>query len=426
MNTPPTSRVAGGTGWRRPLGQRGRDLLTTLRTWPWFDTLRTLRERFGEDRLGLTAGSLTFTTLIALVPLVTVMLAVFSAFPMFASFQAALQKYFLQSLVPDNIAAPVLRWLTQFAGKASQLGAVGLMLLGATALALVLTIDRTLNAIWRVRKPRSLAQRILVYWSALTLGPLALGVSLSLTSYALSANRGLVAALPGGLNLLLNTVEFLLLALAAAALYHYVPNTPVRWRHAWAGAIFMALAFEGAKSALGWYVQAVPTYSVMFGAFATVPILLLWIYLVWVIVLLGAVVAAYAPSLQARVVRRPPTPGYRFEIALALLQRLAAVRDTPQRGHSLARLAHALRTDPLQLEPVVEALSGIDWVQALNEPAGDDAPRLVLLCDPASTSLAALADALLVPPTDATAGFRHAAQLDRILLAQALAPAPAY
>jgi membrane protein len=416
MNTHPTGRVA----WRVALSERGADLLTTLRNWPWFETLRTLRERFREDRLGLTAGSLTFTTLIALVPLVTVMLAVFSAFPMFATFQTALQKYFLQSLVPDNIAAPVLRWLTQFAGKASQLGAVGLLLLGATALALVLTIDRTLNAIWRVRTPRSLAQRILVYWSALTLGPLALGVSLSFTSYALSANRGLVAALPGGLSVLLNAVEFILLALAAAALYHYVPNTPVRWRHAWAGAIFMALAFEGAKLALGWYVKAVPTYSVMFGAFATVPILLLWIYLVWVIVLLGAVIAAYAPSLQMRVVRRPPTPGYRFEIALALLQHLATVRDTPARGLSLAQLAVLLRADPLQLEPVVEALIHIDWLAQLNEPPADAGPRLVLLCDPASTSIAPMADALLVPPGAMTDAFRRLAQFDRITLGAAL------
>ena len=107
------------------------------------------------------------------------MLAVFTAFPMFGTFQAALEKYFLQSLVPDSIARPVLRTLTQFAGKASRVGSVGLLLLGATALAMMLTIDRTLNALWRVRQPRPIAQRLLVYWAGLTLGPLALGVSLS-------------------------------------------------------------------------------------------------------------------------------------------------------------------------------------------------------------------------------------------------------
>ena len=124
-------------------------------------------------------------------PLFTVMLAVFTAFPMFASLQVDLESYFLRSLVPDSIARPVLRALTEFAGKARSMGTLGLVLLVATALALMLTIDRTLNAIWRVRRRRPFAQRVLVYWAALTLGPLALGVSLSLTSYAVSVSRGL-------------------------------------------------------------------------------------------------------------------------------------------------------------------------------------------------------------------------------------------
>src|SRR6185369_16745197 len=170
----------------------------TLRDWPWFETLRTLRARFRDDRLGLTASSLTFTTLISLVPLLTVMLAVFSAFPMFSSFQVALEKYFLQTLVPDTIARPVLAALTQFASKANRLGTVGLVFLIFTAIALMLTIDRTLNAIWRVRTPRPIAQRVLLYWAALTLGPLLLGASLTVTSYALTASKGLFGAPAGG------------------------------------------------------------------------------------------------------------------------------------------------------------------------------------------------------------------------------------
>jgi membrane protein len=416
MHTPGTDRVA----LRVAMSDRITELLHTLhalRTWPWFDTLRTLRERFREDHLGLTAGSLTFTTLIAMVPLLTVMLAVFSAFPMFASFQVALQKYFLQSLVPDNIATPVLRSLTQFAGMASKLGGLGLALLVITALALVLTIDRTLNALWRVRQQRPLGQRLLVYWTALTLGPLALGVSLSMTSYALSASKGLVAALPGGLSLLLNTLEFGLLALAMAALFRYVPNTSVRWRHAWAGALFVAAGFELAKKVLGWYVVSVPTYSVVYGAFATVPILLLWIYVGWVIVLLGAVIAAYAPSLQMHTVRRAATPGHQFELALLVLGRLADARAQPQRGLTLAALAQGLRLDPLQLEPVIAVLAQIDWAQRLAE---DGPARWVLLCDPATTPLAPLVAQLLLAPGPGSERFRRAAGVDQVMLAQAL------
>jgi len=394
-----------------------RELPKTLKAWPWFDTLRTLRRRFSEDRLGLTAGSLTFTTLIALVPLGTVMLAVFSAFPMFSGFEGALDKFFLQNLVPDNIAKPVLRALTQFTGKARGMGTMGLVLLVVTALALVLTIDRTLNSIWRVRQPRPLGQRVLVYWAALTLGPLALGMSLTLTSYAVSASRGWVSALPGGVALLLETIQFLMLVLAVSGLFHYVPNTHVRWRHAVAGGLFVAMAFEAAKKLLAWYVDSVPSYNAVYGAFAAVPILLLWVYLGWVIMLLGAVIAAYAPSLQMRVATRAAVPGWRFELALAVLQRLAAARDTSARGLSPATLSAALRVDPLQVEPILHTLAVLDWVQCLDE---GDLSRHVLLCDPANTPLAPLLQRTLLEPGEASAAFVSRAGWSSLTLADAL------
>ncbi len=396
-------------------GLRGRvsELLETLQEWPWMETLRTLRARFREDRLGLTAGSLTFTTLISLVPLVTVMLALFTAFPMFAKFQVALQKYFLQALVPDTIARPVLTALTQFSTQANRLGTFGLVVLVLTALALMLTIDRTLNAIWRVRKPRPVAQRVLVYWAAVTLGPLALGVSLTITSYFVSASRGLVSDVPGVVTVVLNLLQFGLLAGGMAALFHYVPNTHVQWRHALAGGLFVSVAFELAKRGLGWYLASVPTYRTMYGAFATVPILLVWIYLAWVIVLLGAVIAAYAPSLQMRVVRRPSVPGYRFLLAVGMLQELLIARQLSTHGLSAAQLSAQLRTDPLQIEPLLDTLVEIDWVGRLDE-AGNS--RYVLLCDPATTPARPLLERVLLDPAPAVRGFWEHAQLGRLTL----------
>ena len=147
-------------------------LVHDLAAFPWRNTAIVLLERFREDRLGLTASSLTFTTMIALVPLFTVFLAVFSVFPIFAKLQEGLQQWLFTSLVPDNIARQVLGYMTQFAAQASRLGAAGLAIVGITALMLVLTIDRTLNGIWRVRQPRPLGQRVLVYWALITLGPL--------------------------------------------------------------------------------------------------------------------------------------------------------------------------------------------------------------------------------------------------------------
>lgn len=405
------------TPFRSMLSEQVPRLIETLQTWPWLSTLQTLRSRFREDRLGLTASSLTFTTLISLVPLVTVMLAVFAAFPIFASFQDSLQKYFLQTLVPENIAKPVLGALTQFASKANRLGTVGLIFLVLAAIALMLTIDRTLNAIWRVRTPRPIAQRVLVYWAAATLGPLVLGVSLSFTSYALSASKGLVGEIPGGVTFLLGTLEFLLMAAGFAGLFHYVPNTHVRWRHAIAGGTFAAVGIELAKRTLGWYLAQVPTYSVLYGAFATVPIFLIWLYLGWVIVLLGAVIAAYAPSLQMRVMRWPDGPGARFQLAVAVLRMLDATRSQGVPGVHLDALSGALRTDPLQIEPIVDTLVELDWVGRLDEPGN---PRHVLLCDPATTPAQPLLAKLLMEPTPALSGFWRRAGFDAMTVRELL------
>lgn len=398
-----------------------RERWAALQQWPWLETLRTLRARFREDRLGLTAGSLTFTTTIALVPLVTVTFAVFTVFPMFASFRKALETYFLQNLVPDAIARPVLQQLTLFAAKANRVGAVGLVVLVLTAIALLLTIDRSLNAIWRVRQPRPLAQRVLVYWATATLGPLLLGISLSLTSYAISATRGFVEDLPGGVALLLGLIEVVLLALGVAALFKFVPNTQVRWGHALLGGAFVAVGFEVAKRGLAWYLGLAPTYTTIYGAFAAVPILLSWIYLGWVIVLLGAVVTAYAPSLEMRVVRHAAVPGWRFMLALALLRELDAARQGPARGIAMAELCERLRVDPLQVEPLVEALQAMDWVGQLAE---DGLARLVLLVDPAHEPAAPLVHRLLLADAWPDDAFWAGSGLRAMTLAQALA-APA-
>lgn len=394
--------------------------VATIQQWPWLQTYETLRQRFREDRLGVTAGSLTFTTTIALVPLFTVMLALFSAFPVFARFRKTLEQQVLSGLVPDMIAKPVLLSLTKFSAKASQLGGVGLIALGLTAMMLMLTIDHTLNGIWRVRTARPIAQRVLVYWAALTLGPLLLGASLSLTSYLLSASGGLVDELPGGIGLLLSTLVFALQTTGFAALYKFVPNTFVRWEHAWGGAVFASIGLEMGQRVLALYLGSVPVYATIYGAFAAVPILLIWVYFSWLIILMGAVITAYTPSLLSQVKRWPDTPGHRFALALAMIKVLFAVQHGPDRGLSLPDLAHRLKTDPLQIEPLLEMLRELDWVALLEEVDGDRAGRAVLLCDPASTPISPLASRLLLKPDALTGGFWRQAGLDAMTLGQAL------
>lgn len=405
-----------------------------LRTFPWRNTLHILKQRFSEDQLGLTASSLTFTTLLALVPFFTVLLAVFTAFPSFGRLQETLQTWLIDKLIPVEIAEQVIDYLTQFASKASQLGIVGLAFLLLTVVSLILTMDKTLNRIWRVPRMRPLGQRLLIYWGVLTFGPLLMGLSIATTSYVLSASRGLVAVLPESAQVAFNSLEFLLLSAAMTALYHFVPNTPVKWRYAWAGGLFVAIGMGLAKTALGMYLSTVPTYSAIYGTFATLPILLIWIYTCWIIFLLGAVVAAYLPGLLAGSARDMRHAGWQLALALEAIAVLDPLRTQPQRGLSARVLAKRLRVSKLQLEAALGALTSLRWVAAM--PASGTAyleegePCFVLLADPDTTLLAPLMEHMLLAQTESTATLWQQSgwtecTLRQVLPAEAGVPAPA-
>ncbi|TSE29861.1 YihY family inner membrane protein [Tepidimonas thermarum] len=386
------------------------------RGFPWRTTWHVLRERFAQDRLAVAAGSLTFTTTISLVPLLTVALAVFSAFPAFARLEQRLQRWMVEALVPDHIARQVSNYLWQFSAKAAQIGWSGAVLLLVTALALVLTIDRQLNDIWRVRRLRPLAQRVLVYWALLTLGPVVIAAALGASSYALSASRGWLPAVHEGVRLVLDVVGLAAVVGGMTALYRFVPNAEVQTRHALLGAVFATAALELAQAALGWYLRTVPTYSAVYGAFATLPILLIWLYLVWLIVLLGAVIVAYLPVLLAGVARRGDTPGWGFQLALELLAELQTSRQPPAPGLSAHALAQRLRVDPLQVEQTLSALQALGWVGRLSDGEG----RWVLLVDLHQRRLAELARVLWLAQDEATAGVWRALPLEATSVAAVL------
>jgi membrane protein len=388
------------------------DFMRDALTFPWKNTALTLRERFKEDHLGLTASSLTFTTIISIVPLFTVALAIFSVFPMFAKMQTGLQQLLVDSLIPDNIARQVLSYLGQFASKANKIGWVGAAAFLVSALMLILTIDDKLNDIWRVRTTRHLARRIIVYWTLLTLGPLLLAMSLSISSYVLSASKGWVSVMPDSLGAVLNVVEFTVLACSMAAMYRFVPNTQVRWTHALIGGTFVALGIELAKRGLAWYLAKVPTFSAVYGAFATVPILLIWIYVAWVVVLLGAVVAAYLPSLRSGIARRGDTPGWNFQLAIEILQALSKAET----GKNMEAISKELRVDDLQLESPLETLVNLDWIGKLDEEGN----RYVLLVDPAKTLLAPLSERLLLPNQKSTQKLWQKSQWPLIYMSEVL------
>ena len=401
--------------WRR----RSQVMLGQIQRFPWRTTAMTLRERFREDRLGSTAGSLTFTTTISLVPLLTVALALFSAFPMFARVESTLQKWLIQGLVPEHIARQVSNYVFQFASKATQIGWAGALVLLISALAVVLTIDRKLNDIWRVRNLRPLTQRVLVYWGVLTLGPLMVGLSLSLSAYALSTSRGWMGLPPGAWRNVLDAVEFIGVIVAMAALYRYVPNTWVRWSHALLGGLFAATAIELVKRLLSWYLAEVPAYSAVYGTFATVPILLIWVYLLWVIVLLGAVMVAYLPSLLAGVARRGDTPGWAYQLAIEVLQALQKPQRSQAHGLSLEALAQKLKVDSLQLETPLATLVALDWVGKL----ADEDERYVLLIDPQDTPAQPLLQQLLLVSHVSTEATWQQSGWQRLRVSDLLNPA---
>jgi membrane protein len=242
---------------------------------------------FLEDRCLQSAGGLSYTTLLSVVPLTAVMIGILSAFPVFDIVTGQLQDFIFKNFVPAA-GEVVQRYLVSFADKAKGLTTFGSVFLMVTAVMMVAAINTTMNGIWRVHRPRPLAVRLMVFWSLLTLGPLLIGVSLAVTSYVVSLPMFSESAMPGVRTLLLDVTPWGTATLAFTIMYTIVPDQRVRVRDALAGAAVAALLFEFAKRGFALYVTSFPTYQTIYGALATIPIFLIWVYVSWVVILLGA------------------------------------------------------------------------------------------------------------------------------------------
>src|SRR5712671_479417 len=286
--------------------------------------------RFNEDRCLQIASSLTFTTLLALVPLVTLTLALMAAFPIFSGLGEHIHAFLLANMLPEKAGKVVTGYIEQFSGQAGRLTALGSAVLAVTAFLMMFTIERAFNSIWRVSRPRPLAQRILVYWATLTLGPVLIGASLSITSYLVGVSLGFARQTPFAGAAILGLVPFVLTCAAFMLLYYLVPNRAVKPRHALMGGLVAALAFEIMKRSFALYIAKFPTYTFVYGAFAVIPIFLVWIYLSWVVIVIGALITALAPDFAVlrEAARRPSGSG--FSEALALLLVLARAQQGRQ------------------------------------------------------------------------------------------------
>lgn len=289
--------------------------------------LRFSVRRVEDENLAQVAGSLTFITVLALVPMLTIALAIFTAFPLFTTFHESLEAYFIQNLMPQALSTNILNYLNQFATKASRLSAFGAIALMATAVITLATIDQVFNQIWRVKQKRPLFKRMLVYWALITFAPLLIGVSLTVTSYLFEATSGVVDAIPGS-KIMYTTASIIFTTCAFSLLYLAVPNRPVDWRDAAWGGLVAGVLFEIAKRSFAAFVMHIPTYTIVYGAIAIIPIFLIWIYTSWLITLFGAVIAASLPVVKYERWWHLPKPGSRFIDAMAVLEVLFEARTT--------------------------------------------------------------------------------------------------
>jgi membrane protein len=364
-----------------------------MKTRQWWVALgQLLKQRINNQQLTQVASSLTFTTVLSLVPLVTVALAIFTAFPMFDRVQAALQAYLLDSFFPETIASTILKYVNLFSSKAKGLTVVGIVFLILTAFSTMLTVDRVFNRIWHVTRHRSLAENVLLYWAVLSFSPLAIGLSLSVPTTMIGHNLQGIDSSQGGFFPVLEGLSFLITVAAFAFSYRIIPNRFVHWKDALVGGFVASILFEILKRAFSAYITHFPSYTALYGVLAAFPIFLLWLYVSWLIVLLGACCAAVLPAVRSGHWDLQEDGGLRWVVGLAVLSRLEWARQQQKGGQTMAELSQTIPAQPDMLDEVLSVLVDRGLVGVL--AAGKVSDQFVLICDPHGVKMDQVAQAL--------------------------------
>lgn len=319
--------------------------------------------RFVDDKCFETAGALSYTTLVSLVPLTVAVFAILSAFPVFAEWRGSLANYAFQNFVPAT-GMKVQEYMLAFADKASQLTGISILVMLFSAVSMMISIEDRLNRIWRVRKPRGWTSRLLLYWAALTLGPILVVGGLALSSYVaafplLHEAADQIATQSRVLSLLPFVITFVTLVL----MYTMVPNRRVSWRCASIGALLGAILFEFARWGFAEFIRNSPNYEEIYGALAAIPIFLLWIYLSWIIVILGASIAASISAFEYNVPHEALPEGAEFIGLLVVLQHFV---DAQRAGDSVDPATVRIRESYLPSNAIAgyfEDLQRADMIQ---------------------------------------------------------------
>lgn len=308
-----------------------------------------------------TAGALTYTTLLSLVPMVTVVLAVMRQFSPFMKLGEGLRSFLLQNLLPERAGKVIATYALQFSDKASSLTVVGTLFLVVTAIMLFATIDRTIAGIWAVRRPRTWYVRIPVYWLALTLGPILFAVSVAVSGRVLAASLGMMDD-PGGLQNVLNRVmTAALLSALFAFMFHVIPNRRLNLWHGVAGGVVAGVGLVLMQRLFGFYLSKLPNFTLIYGTFSVVPIFLIWIYLSWFVILLGATISAVLPDFGAQNRTLPHTPAGHIVAAVRLALALADAQNQGKPA-ALVGLAKACRETQARTELLLEDMRQAGWV----------------------------------------------------------------
>jgi membrane protein len=269
----------------------------------WLSLGKEIWERNRGHKLKQIAASLAFTTTLALIPMLTVASMLISHLPSVIRMRHAMHTWLLDTYMPGGMNQQLFRYLEQFSLKAKGLTLVGSVGLFITTILTVAVIESALNQIFRVTEKRPLLNKIGIYAMATLVAPLFLGVGVYLSGLLLSAAGGWSQTLSFGLGLIATLVPILLTSLVFMVIYKILPYANVLWSDAFTGAFFATIAFELMKFGFGLFLTNDAFYKTVYGAFAILPLLLIWIYLTWWITLAGAVLVANLPSIRSGVIR---------------------------------------------------------------------------------------------------------------------------
>lgn len=347
---------------------------------------RFLFKRMGEYHLPQIAGSLSFTTVLSIVPLLVIMLSVLTGFPVFLKFQKEIEQFMIDNLMPEKMSGIIMKQVGQFAAQSSRLSLVGGVMLVFSSLLTMGTVDRTFNEIWGVKRRGLMRRNVLVYWAVLTAGPVLFGLALLLNGQLIDMLK--ISPYLG--QVLSVVVSFLSAVLGFSALYVFVPNRKVAWGDAFWGGLVAALLFVGLTQGFSAVFRQFQVYAIIYSAFSILPAFFLWLYLFWWIVLLGASLTASLPILKYERWKREPRVGGDLPEALMVLYILYKAQHSPAHMLNWDSLQAQLKLNSEDLGAIMLRLQRNGWVGKIRRT--DGGTGWALICDTGAVTLANLYD----------------------------------